>query len=60
MLHDCHSPSDTQAGLVVAPDAGAAAGGRAESPRGDAAAGDGLATGAALEMLESARVAGAR
>ena len=40
MLHDCHSPSDTQAGVVVAPDAGAAAGGRAESPRGDAAAGD--------------------
>jgi len=44
----------------VAPDAGAAAGGRAESPRGDAAAGDALATGATLEMLESARAGDSR
>jgi hypothetical protein len=52
MLHDCHSPSDTQAGVVAAPDAGVAA----ESPRGEAgAAGDWLATGDALEAMESVR-----
>ena len=55
MLHDCHSPSDTQAGVVAAPDAGVVTAAGAESLRADATAGGGLATGAAVETLESAR-----
>jgi len=56
MLHDCHSPSDTQPDAVAAPDAGAApAGDAAESARGDAAPADAFATGAALATLESVR-----
>jgi len=55
MLHGCHSPYDTQPGVVAAPDAGATpAGAAAESARGDAAAAGAFATGA-LETPESAR-----
>jgi hypothetical protein len=60
MLHGCHSPSEGQAGVVGGGTAGVLDVAGAESPRGGAADGNALATGAALAVLESVRAGDSR